>query len=546
MGEAIVAEDGAGGGIVFEDVGVYLVQTKYMLGILAQEGQHGTGIATATGGMVDDETNLGTAVGRTEVEEVDGAYEGAEGAVFDHEAHLLVGIDIVGVGLDVLLQEVARIGGLAGRHAPLAGVVLDVEEEVEIGGLGSTELEAVGLQVGIHRRWRVSEGVDGRLGDEGVTLERVGGDTQGIAGGLLEQGEQRGVGIALGVVHDGIVGGEVDIGGEMSVGAHALGGFNEAVFAFGLMALEQGAHLAEHGGAAHDKHIRGGGIDGGLGAVAQLVADVGKERAAPDGHGDGDAHHEGVVRVVLAEEETHGLVEGIYVAVGALNGALALVMEHAGGNEVVLVPALEDAVGEVDIFAVHEEVFVEQAHAVEGGTAKQHAGTGDDLYLAGLLLVEVAHVVAAEDARAGEEGGETGHLAEGDEGCGEAAAALEGEGAVGAQHIGPCPTRLGMEVHEADHIGKGMLSDDGVGVEQQHILAGREAYGLVVGTGESYILGILDEGDLGETLAQIGYGAIGGEVVDHEDFDLQSFRGAAHGVEALREVVLDVVVDDDD
>ena len=171
MGKTIVVEDGTGGSIVLKNIGVYLVQTEYMLGILAQEGQHSTGIATATGGTVDDEANLGTAVGGTEVEEIDGAYEGTEGAVFNHEAYLLVGIDIVGVGLDVLLQEVARIGGLAGRHAPLAGIVLDVEEEVEIGGLGSAELEEVGLQVGIHRRWRFSEGVDGRLGDEGMTLE---------------------------------------------------------------------------------------------------------------------------------------------------------------------------------------------------------------------------------------------------------------------------------------------------------------------------------------------------------------------------------------
>ena len=77
-----------------------------------------------------------------------------------------------------------------------------------------------------------------------------------------------------------------------------------------------------------------------------------------------------------------------------------------------------------------------------------------------------------------------------------------------------------MSVHEAEHIGKGVLGDDGVGVEQQDVLAGGEADGLVVGTGKAYVLGVLDEGDLGETLAQVGYRSVGREVVDHEDFDL--------------------------
>ena len=72
-----------------------------------------------------------------------------------------------------------------------------------------------------------------------------------------------------------------------------------------------------------------------------------------------------------------------------------------------------------------------------------------------------------------------------------------------------------MFVHEAYEIAERMLGHYRVGVEQQHILAGGQTYGLVVGTGKAHVFLVLHEGHLREPLAEVGNGVVGRQVVDY-------------------------------
>ena len=62
--------------------------------------------------------------------------------------------------------------------------------------------------------------------------------------------------------------------------------------------------------------------------------------------------------VVFAEENEHGLIEDVDVTEGGLMGALALVVEYGDGQIPVFETALEQTLREVNVFAIHEEVFV--------------------------------------------------------------------------------------------------------------------------------------------------------------------------------------------
>jgi len=106
---------------------------------------------------------------------------------------------------------------------------------------------------------------------------------------------------------------------------------------------------------------------------------------------------------VLAGKNHHGPVKHKHVVHAGALRAFALVMNDAGAGEVHVFPAaLGEAVREVNVLAVHEVVFVEQAHCVEGGFAQQHKGSAQHLYFVGFVGAQKAQVVAPERAGLGQ------------------------------------------------------------------------------------------------------------------------------------------------
>ena len=67
------------------------------------------------------------------------------------------------------------------------------------------------------------------------------------------------------------------------------------------------------------------------------------------------------------------------------------------GVIVILIACLGDPVTQVDIFAVHEELFIEQPDLVEDYFLQHHKSPGKNIHLMGLILVEVTKMIFAED-----------------------------------------------------------------------------------------------------------------------------------------------------
>ena len=103
-----------------------------------------------------------------------------------------------------------------------------------------------------------------------------------------------------------------------------------------------------------------------------------------------------------------------------------------------------------------------------------------------------------------------------------------------------------MGVHEGDGLADGLLADDGVGIEQQHILRLARPDGEVVGARKTEVVAAGDHLHLGEAGREIADGVVLGVVVHHIDLGVDAREGAAQADETLLQVVLDVVADDND
>ena len=138
--EASALEELAGSDIVFMDIGIELMQVEHMLCILAHQSQCLAPIPPTTTFAIDYNAHLGTMVYGAEVKEVDDTHHSPAIHALHHQAQLLVHIQIVCIGLNVLLQLKTRIGDLTCRHQPLTSIVLYMKEIVEVGQLGSSKV----------------------------------------------------------------------------------------------------------------------------------------------------------------------------------------------------------------------------------------------------------------------------------------------------------------------------------------------------------------------------------------------------------------------
>ena len=280
-----------------------------------------------------------------------------------------------------------------------------------------------------------------------------------------------------------------------------------------------------------------------------LLVDEAEHGLEVDGQANGDGGAE-IVRVeMLLEEDEHGVVEDVHVAKRVLVRALALVVQDGIGYVVVLVAILLEAIGEVNVLAIHEVVFVEASRLVERTVARQEECPRDDVYLHGLFLVQIAHVVLAKRAALGEEVAQARHLAHGHPGRGQAAARFVGKRTVGAQHHRAQRTHLGMGIGVFQTAAEGFRMQQSVGIEEEDVLAVGAAQGLVVRTPEAHVARVGNEVQSrilagGEVLLQITDAAIGGGIVHHEHLHLLLLNiGAEDGVQTLVDKVLDVIID---
>ena len=75
--------------------------------------------------------------------------------------------------------------------------------------------------------------------------------------------------------------------------------------------------------------------------------------------------------------------------VGNLPCAFPFVMKHSLGNVVVLVAGFDESVGEIDVFSIHEEVFVQESDLLQSIVSHQHERPAQYIHLMHLVRREI-------------------------------------------------------------------------------------------------------------------------------------------------------------
>ena len=136
-GEACLAKERQRGLIVFVDIGIELMKMQHTKGVVAYLLERGGGITLTAVLVDDDDAQLGTAVGWIERDEIDNA-NGMVVRVVDHQAHLTVGIDVIGSMGDVIVKQITGIRHIGETNVPERHIVLYAVEQVEIFGLNGS------------------------------------------------------------------------------------------------------------------------------------------------------------------------------------------------------------------------------------------------------------------------------------------------------------------------------------------------------------------------------------------------------------------------
>ena len=250
---------------------------------------------------------------------------------------------------------------------------------------------------------------------------------------------------------------------------------------------------------------------------------------------------------MFLREDGHGVVEHEHVVHRALLGALAFVVDDARFGQVpVLVAARGDAVAQIDILAIHEETFVQEAHFVERSFPQEHARTGKDLDRRGLVLLQVTKVVAAEHLALGEQAREADDLVERHCRCRQSAFAFRQELARSIDHFHTQPTYFRMSVHKGDHLVENILPNDRIRVQQNHVLGIAFAYRLVIRPAEAHVILVGDEAHLRKFFTDHFHTAIRALVIYHEDVTFNAFQCFEYRSKTLLEVRSNIIVYDDD
>jgi len=156
------------------------------------------------------------------------------------------------------------------------------------------------------------------------------------------------------------------------------------------------------------------------------------------------------------------------------------------------VAGVEEAKGEIVFFGLHEEVGGEQADLVEGGFAEAGAGADEDVGVGGGFF-----------------------------------------GAVGEGDVEDGGGELGVVAEVADHLGGGAGMRVGIVVEEHQEFAFGFSHGDVFGDWAA-VFGEADELGGGAFWGEEVGGAVGGGVVDDEDFELGG--GEAVGEDFLQAI----------
>ncbi len=97
---------------------------------------------------------------------------------------------------------------------------------------------------------------------------------------------------------------------------------------------------------------------------------------------------------MFLRKNVHRVVEHTHVVETTLLSTLSLIMNDTRVREIIIfVAAFNNAVRQVNIFPVHKEILIKQAHFIQCFFTAEHTGPAQNLHFRIFVVGQVTHVI---------------------------------------------------------------------------------------------------------------------------------------------------------
>ena len=180
--------------------------------------------------------------------------------------------------------------------------------------------------------------------------------------------------------------------------------------------------------------------------------------------------------VMLLNKLLHGPVEERHLVQRTAPSALALVMNDGRRVDISHPPTgLPDTIAPVEIFAIHEEPFVQPPHTFDRFTSNEHKRTAHGIHIIRLVGTPVGQIVASKNGAGGKEPAESKDAGRGHPRRWETPASGQLEGPVRIEDLATCDAHVWMIFEVGPHHSDRVFLYDGVRVQQENISAAGNA-----------------------------------------------------------------------
>ena len=118
-----------------------------------------------------------------------------------------------------------------------------------------------------------------------------------------------------------------------------------------------------------------------------------------------------VLRKVLLGKNDHRSVKNEYIIDGTLFGAFAFVVNDFRFRKIIVFIATElNAVGQIDVLAIHEKCFIQESNFLQGFFPHQHKRTAEHVHFIRFEFTQIPQVIASKTLRFWEKLGQSENL----------------------------------------------------------------------------------------------------------------------------------------
>ena len=220
-------------------------------------------------------------------------------------------------------------------------------------------------------------------------------------------------------------------------------------------------------------------------------------------------------------------------------------MQYSCGQVVVLVIVQQYPVGQLNVFAVHKKVFVKAIQLFVQIPANAEKRSTDGIHLGHFVRVGIRHVVACKGLVLREESGKTNRLRNRRDNRRERTATSPLERAILIQNAAAHRSRFGVLFHEVEHLGKGIVGNDRIGIDKEQVGLGCTLFGEVAALSKAEVFLGINPFHFGEELPDFGQNRLDRAIIKHNNLRIDTFARIANGLQACGNEIARIISNND-